>query len=535
MTAPAVFVAALVWFSLHVERSGIASAYCDPVSRIPAQDEAVYAREAIETATEGHWLTPTYLGRYALNKPPVLQWAAAAAVSVFGVSAWALRAPSLAAASLTVMLVFLMIGRTRSLLSAGVAALLVCSSHLYYVFARLCMTDMLLTFWTTAAIFVLWRDPPLRRRSSRGAVALCAGAAVMTKGAAGLLPLVALLIHAAIAPPDLRPPAAHVLAVLAGAAAVALPWHLYQLVVHPRWFVAEYILAQHFSVGMLAPPQYSNENHLVFYGRRLMEMDPVLTLTGAVSVLFVLLRRRARLDLLAWTAAVMIALFAFRYRSAYYPLPLIPSLAALSGWTLGELSHAKQWAALVFLLVCAAIKSSSASPVWNIPLGSGIELPAAPALDRYCESHRANELILIDPDDQFYASVLSLERVRYVFTMAPAAHARRPPIDFNWLGISVTVAQFASMETWRPIFRARLESFQLPSGQAIATVICAHSTGELVALIQAHPESDFSIPESLLRELPVEGIHKVAPAGPGRVFLLARSSATHTPGRPCRL
>ena len=536
LTAFVVFVASLVWFSLLVERSGITAAYTDPVSRIPAQDEAVYAREALEIAAEGHWLTPAYLGRYALNKPPLSQWAAAAAVRMAGPSAWALRAPSLAAAALTVMLVFLMVRRSRSVLAATGAALILCFSHLFYVFSRLCMTDMLLAFWTTAAIFFLLRDPALRRRSSCAALALCAGAAIMTKGAAGVLPLLALLIHVAVAGPDLRPRAGRIIAVFAAAAAAALPWHLYQLAVHPRWFVAEYILTQHLSVGVTAPPQYSNENHLLFYGRRLLEMDPLLTLAGVVALVFALRRRREHSALLGWAAAVVAALFLFRFRSGTYLLPLLPPLAALSGWALGSLSRAKQQVAIVLLLVSALIKTTSASPMWNIPLGANSERSAAPGLDRYCGWNRTNELILVDSDDQFYSAALPLAKVRYVYTVAPAAAGAKPlPIDFDWLGISVTTAQFAQIENWRPVFRARLESFQLHSDQAIATVIWAHSARELVDLIQAHPESDFSISEALVRELPAGDAHVATPAGAGRVFLLAPESGARAPARACRL
>jgi hypothetical protein len=531
-----VFVASLAWFSLGVERSGIASVYTDPVSHIASQDEAVYGREAIEMAEDSHWLTPAYLGRYVLNKPPLMQWLAAASIRVFGISAWALRVPSLVAAALIAALVFWLVSRIHSMAVAAGAVLLLISSHLFYVFARFAMTDMLLTLWLVAAMCVLARDPALGRASSFWVFAVCSGAAIMTKGAAGLLPLIALAIHTALAPRDSRPRPAHLVAVCAVAAAVALPWHLYQLVVHPRWFVAEYILTQHLSVGVTAPPQYSNENHLVFYARRMFLTDPVLSVAAALSLAPLLMKCRQRSVLLAWTAAVVAALFAFRFRSGSYLLPLIPPLAVLASELLAMLPRRGRAPALAALMVCTVVKLVSGSPVWAIPAGRASQLPEAAGLESYCEQHRSNDLILVEPHDEFYSSDLPLARVRYCW-MAPErpSGTQRPPLDFDWLGISATVPQYNQLETWRPIFRSRLEYFNLPSDTAVATAIWPHSPAEVKSLIEAHPEADFSLPETLLRGLGVTSPHRIVPAGSGRVFLLAPASGTYPATRPCRL
>jgi 4-amino-4-deoxy-L-arabinose transferase-like glycosyltransferase len=531
--AAAVFVLSLAWFSLRVERSGMASMYCDPVSQIGAQDDAVYGHEAIAMATDGHWLTPTYLDRYALNKPPLLQWLAAIGVKVFGISAWVLRVPSLLAAALVAALILAMVRRIHPLAVAAGAVLLLVSSHLFYVFSRLCMMDMLLTLWFAAAMFVLARDPVLGRASSFWVFAVCTGAAILTKAAAGFLPLAALLIYMVLAPRDLRPRPVRVMAVFAAAAAVAMPWHLYQLAVHPRWFVAEYILTQHFAVGVAAPPQYSNENHLVFYARRLFLMDPVLTLAAGAALALLLFKRRQRPVLLAWIGATLAGLFAFRYRSAYYLLPLIPALVALAAELLAALSRRGRALALAGLAVCTLIKMAFPSQVWGIPAGAATQLAAAPGLERYCERHRSADLIVVEPDDQFYASDLPLARLRYC--MIAAQQPQKPPLDFAWLGVSVSVAQFDELEAWRPVFRTRLESFNLPSDAPVGTVIWAHSPGEVAHLIEAHPDTDFSLPATLLRSLTVVIPHRVVLDGRGRIFLLAPAAGTHPATRPCRL
>jgi hypothetical protein len=64
------------------------------------------------------------------------------------------------------------------------------------------------------------------------------------------------------------------------AAAVILPWHIYQLATHPRWFWAEYIQGEIFFWGAGAPPQTSTENHAWFYLRRMALTDPWLCLAA---------------------------------------------------------------------------------------------------------------------------------------------------------------------------------------------------------------------------------------------------------------
>ena len=531
----AVFGLSLAWFGLGVERSGLASAEVDPVSHIPAQDESVYSHEAIQMATSGHWLTPVFMGRYILNKPPLFQWLAALSVRVSGISAWALRVPSLVAASAATLLVFWIVWRRHSLPAAAAGAVLIASSHFFYVFSRLAMTDMLLAFWITAALCVVLRDPRLGRGSSLGLFAAVSGAAILTKAAAGILPLVALALHAAIAPPGLRPRFRRVLAASALAAAIALPWHLYQIAVHPRWFVAEYILMQHFAVGLSAPPQYSSENHLLFYARRLVAIDPVLSLAALVSLPGLLRVWRKHSALLAWPAALVLALFAFRYRSAYYIVPLLPVLAILAAEALGRAPWRVTGAIAAGLVACAGIKAADPAAPWGIPAGVTSARAAAPALEAYCAQHRANELIVIAGDDQFYASDLPLYRLRYCFFEKRQTGAPRSPVDFAGLGIDVTVAEFNRLDALLPVWRKRLADFGLPSVAPIATVVAATSSQDVRDLIAAHPQTDFWIPARLLRSLDLKLAQQVKPDGAGGMFLLARQSASFAATRPCHL
>ncbi len=72
----AVVLAAGLSLGWRARNTGMAGEEIDPVGRISAQDEAVYAHSALRMARQGGWLTPMFLERYSLYKPPLLMWCA---------------------------------------------------------------------------------------------------------------------------------------------------------------------------------------------------------------------------------------------------------------------------------------------------------------------------------------------------------------------------------------------------------------------------------------------------------------------------
>src|SRR6266567_1607554 len=103
----AVALLALACLLIRAARVGLAGDYIDPISKITAQDEALYAHSAIAMAREGDWLTPRFMGRYALYKPPMLIWGAALSTKMLGVSRIALRLPGAILSALALGLLFL--------------------------------------------------------------------------------------------------------------------------------------------------------------------------------------------------------------------------------------------------------------------------------------------------------------------------------------------------------------------------------------------------------------------------------------------
>src|SRR5947207_5920806 len=104
----AVALLALACLLPRAARVGLAGDYVDPVGKITAQDEALYAHSAIAMAKPGgDWLTPHFMGRFALYKPPMLLWTAALSPRLFRINRFALRIPVVLFAALAVGFIFL--------------------------------------------------------------------------------------------------------------------------------------------------------------------------------------------------------------------------------------------------------------------------------------------------------------------------------------------------------------------------------------------------------------------------------------------
>src|ERR1017187_2948271 len=103
----AVALLALACLLVRAARVGLAGDYIDPISKISTQDEALYAHSAIAMAREGDWLTPRFMGRLALYKPPMLIWTAALSARTLGIFPWSLRLPVALLAALSLGLLFL--------------------------------------------------------------------------------------------------------------------------------------------------------------------------------------------------------------------------------------------------------------------------------------------------------------------------------------------------------------------------------------------------------------------------------------------
>jgi hypothetical protein len=528
-TFGAVALLALACLLVRSARVGLAGDYVDPISRVTAQDEALYAHSAIRAARQGGWLTPIFMGRYGLYKPPLLMWVSGLSVRILGVSRLALRLPVALLASLSAGLVFLWAAELRSWQAGACAAALLVSNHLWHVLAGMSMTDGLLAAFYTAAMFCLFSDPWLESKSALWGFAGSVAAAILTKSVAGMLPLGVLALYWLVALRRQRPSFSRACLAVALALALAAPWFAYQLWAHGRWFWAEHIGVEILGFGAGAPPQTSRENQALFYLMRMALVDPVLAAFALTALPWFVVEVRkwsaAPVLLLCWLASLAAAVFGWQYRNIAYLLPMAPALAILA--TAHGPLFSKRTAPWMLALITAAFVVKAAMPdaPWGISFHRGTVQADAPLLSEYCQRARANELILVGMDDDLYASTLPLAKLRYCLVGAGLAGGQYG-MNFGDMGIVLTAAQFDALDQFEPVFRRRLREWGLDSGEPIGTLILAGSPEELARMIRAHPASDFLLPQQYRAavEPAAQPAHQLVEAAGGHFFLLSREA-----------
>ncbi len=157
---------------------------------LSTNDEVRFAVLGQDILARGDWLFPQLNGFVYHNKPPLLAWLVALASWPAGrVTELTAALPSALAGLGTALLIY---GLGRRLFSAEAgwcSALAAVTTQGFFIHARLPMPDMLMTFFLTAAIAMLW--PIMRGRPGAWWVGFYGFTALAfwAKGPAGLLPL----------------------------------------------------------------------------------------------------------------------------------------------------------------------------------------------------------------------------------------------------------------------------------------------------------------------------------------------------------
>lgn len=152
-------------------------------------DEGRYAEIAREMKDSGDLLIPTLNGVPHFQKPPVIYWSTAASLAVLGENELAARMVSLLAA-LGVLVLTYWIGRWWIDRTTGIASVwLLAGSWQFFMLGRSLTPDMMMTFWSTAAIagFVWASRPGVSTRARFLPYFVCMGIAFATKGPMGML------------------------------------------------------------------------------------------------------------------------------------------------------------------------------------------------------------------------------------------------------------------------------------------------------------------------------------------------------------
>jgi 4-amino-4-deoxy-L-arabinose transferase-like glycosyltransferase len=171
-------------------------------TRLWDQDEAYFARTAVEMHQHQEWVVPYFNGEVFAHKPPLMFWMMRIGFLLFGVNEFAARFWS-AASSLATALLLYRLGRRMFNAEVGLwSAVAICTAMMFDVVARAATPDSFLVFFSALAIYLFarhedWNNEPEktcataadRPLSSRAWVAIYAvmGLAVLVKGPIGVL------------------------------------------------------------------------------------------------------------------------------------------------------------------------------------------------------------------------------------------------------------------------------------------------------------------------------------------------------------
>ena len=153
------------------------------------ETDGQYGGAAKVMADGGSWLVPENDGMPRLVKPPLLYWAMAASMNVFGVNAFAARLPSALAITLWVAVTFLIGTKMGGPWRGFLAGAVLLSSLGIFTLGRVIMPEPMFSALIAAALYCVLRgaDDPMRRARWFTAFWFCASLASFTKGWHGLL------------------------------------------------------------------------------------------------------------------------------------------------------------------------------------------------------------------------------------------------------------------------------------------------------------------------------------------------------------
>jgi len=142
-----VLLAAIVFFSLFV---GLGS--------VPLfdEDEGAYSEVTREMLQSGDFITPRLNGETFFHKPPMIYWAQAVSVGLFGLNEFALRLPSALASLVWAAMLFCFARRYFNSNVAWYAVFFTVTSLQVGIVAKAAIADALLNLFITMAMFAIY-------------------------------------------------------------------------------------------------------------------------------------------------------------------------------------------------------------------------------------------------------------------------------------------------------------------------------------------------------------------------------------------
>ncbi len=173
------------------------------VTRLWDQDEAFFARAAVEMQQRHDWVVPYFNGELFAHKPPFMFWMMRIGFELFGVTEFAARFWSAAFGVATALLVYQLGKRLFNPRVGLLAGIVMCTALMFDVVGRAATPDSFLVFFCTLPLFLFarherWGDNAIETDSNSAvpltlsawtyaSIYAAMGIAVLVKGPIGVL------------------------------------------------------------------------------------------------------------------------------------------------------------------------------------------------------------------------------------------------------------------------------------------------------------------------------------------------------------
>ena len=318
--------------------------------------DAVQAQIARTMLVSGDWVTARLDGVLYLEKAPLIYWLMAVFYRTFGVADWVARLP-VALASVALALLVSLFGMWGFGKRAGFYAGLCMSTCVgLFLFTRIQIPDVMLTFTITFALWAFLRalnEKEERPRLWAAILAANLGLGLLLKSLVGVVfPIAAALIYLYVSKQLFSRRTWQRLSPISGLLIVLLiaaPWHVLATLRNPPYFawtlksgpdlyhgflwfyfVNEQLLR---FLDLRYPRDYNTVPRLYFWVFHLLWLFPWSVYLPAIKQLSFKPVDRAgqtRLLALCWTGFILV-FFTFSTTQEYYSMPCYPALALLLG------------------------------------------------------------------------------------------------------------------------------------------------------------------------------------------------------------
>src|SRR5437868_7354613 len=228
-------------------------------------DEGAFSQATLEMFQRGDFLSTYLNGEPRYDKPILVYWLQALAVTLLGPSEWAFRLPSALCATGWAWLTYLFARRYYGVDRALFAAALLATSLGVYVIGRAATADALLNVLIAATMFAAWLHLSTGERRWLYATHAAIGLGVLAKGPIAILIPLAVTFIFCILRRNLKTWARAVFdwRALLLLIAIAAPWYVVILAKEGRGFIDGFILKH--NVGRFTGPVSGHAGSLFYY------------------------------------------------------------------------------------------------------------------------------------------------------------------------------------------------------------------------------------------------------------------------------